>query len=104
MPRPNPSLRKTYGEDDWGPTVDGLILPRHPFDPGAPEISADVPLLTGTDLHERVSGLDRPDANAMGVEELSRLVKEEFGDRSHTLIHAYRRHYPTPHPFDLYAL
>jgi para-nitrobenzyl esterase len=74
MPRPKSSLRRVYGEYDWGPTVDGLILPRHPFDPGAPQISADVPLLTGTNLHEGVSGLDRPDANAMGVEELNRLV------------------------------
>src|ERR1700756_3544684 len=104
MPRPKPSLRRTYGEYDWGPTVDGLILPRHPFDPGAPEISADVPLLTGTDLHEGVSGLDRPDANAMGMEELDRLVKEEFGDRSQPIIDAYRRDYPKATPFDLYAI
>src|SRR5712664_1531659 len=104
MPRPKPSLRRSYGEYDWGPTVDGLILPRHPFDPGAPPISADVPLLTGTDLHEGVSGLDRPDANAMGVEELNRLVKEEFGDRSQTIIDAYRRDYPNANPFDLYAI
>src|ERR1700720_3290483 len=103
MPRPKPSLRRTYGEYDWGPTVDGLILPRHPFDPGAPPISADVPLLTGTDLHEGVSGLDRPDANAMGAEELNRLVKEELGDRSQAIIDAYRRDYPKANPFDLYA-
>jgi para-nitrobenzyl esterase len=103
MPRPKPSLRRTYGEYDWGPTVDGLILPRHPFDPGAPPISADVPLLTGTDLHEGVSGVDRPDANAMEVEELNRLVKEEVGDRSQTIIDAYRRDYPKANPFDLYA-
>src|ERR1700730_9415291 len=104
MPRPKSSLRTTYGEYDWGPTVDGLILPRHPFDPGAPEISADVPLLTGTDLHEGVSGVDRPDAIGMGVEELNRLVKEEFGDRSQTIIDAYRRDYPNAIPFDLYAI
>jgi len=104
MPRPKPSLRKLYGESDWGPTVDGVILPRHPFDPGAPQISADVPLLTGTDLHEAVSGLDRPDANAMGVEELNRLVKEEFGDSSQTIIDAYRRDYPEANPFNLYAI
>ncbi len=104
MPRPKPSLRTTYGEYDWGPTVDGLILPRHPFDPGAPEISADVPLLTGTDLHEGVSGLGRPDAIGMGVEELNRLVKEEFGEGSRPIIDAYRRDYPKATPFDLYAL
>jgi para-nitrobenzyl esterase len=104
MPRPKSSLRRVYGEYDWGPTVDGLILPRHPFDPGAPQISADVPLLTGTNLHEGVSGLDRPDANATGVEELNRLVKEEFGDSSQTIIDAYRRDYPKATPFDLYAI
>ena len=104
MPRPKSSLRRTYGEYDWGPTVDGLILPRHPFDPGAPEISADVPLLTGTNLHEGVSGLDRPDANAMGVEELNRLVREEFGDGSQPIIDAFRRDYPKATPFDLYAI
>src|SRR5207244_4575793 len=103
MPRPKSSLRRLYGEYDWGPTVDGLILPRHPFDPGAPQISANVPLLTGTDLHEAVSGLDRSDANAMGVEELNRLVKEEFGDSSQTIIDAYRRDYPGATPFDMYA-
>jgi para-nitrobenzyl esterase len=104
MPRPKPSLRRTYGEYDWGPTMDGRILPRHPFDPGAPQISADVPLLTGTNLHEAVSGLDRPDAHAMGVEELDRLVKDEFGDGGQTIIDAYRRDYPRATPFDLYAI
>jgi para-nitrobenzyl esterase len=104
MPRPKSSLRRTYGEYDWGPTVDGLIVPRHPFDPGAPEISAEVPLLTGTNLHEGVSGLDRPDVSAMGAEELNRLVKEEFGDGSQPIIEAYRRDYPKATPFDLYAI
>src|SRR5467141_2113584 len=104
MPAQKSSLRIVYGEDNWGPTVDGSILPRHPFDPGAPEISADVPLLTGTNLHEGVSGLDRPNANAMEVEELNRLVKEEFGDGSQTIIDAYRRDSANATPFDLYAI
>jgi para-nitrobenzyl esterase len=103
MPRPQPSLRDTFGERDWGPTVDGRILPHHPFDPGAPTLSADVPLITGTNLHEFVSGLDHPDANAMGVEELSRLVREAFGDNGKAIIAAYRLDYPKATPFGLYA-
>ncbi len=103
MPRPRPSLRETFGERDWGPTVDGRVLPHHPFDPGAPTLSADVPLLTGTNLHEFVNGLDRPGANAMGVEELNRLVREEFGNDSEAIIVAYRLDYPKATPFSLYA-
>jgi para-nitrobenzyl esterase len=32
----------------FAPVVDGKTLPTHPFDPGAPEISANVPLLIGS--------------------------------------------------------
>ena len=103
MPRPKPSIRRVYGEYDWGPTVDGRTLPHHPFDPGAPEISADVPLITGTNLHEFVNGLDRPEATAMEMLEVNRLVSEAFGEHSKAIIEAFRRDYPKATPFDLYA-
>jgi para-nitrobenzyl esterase len=97
------SLRRVFGENGWGPKVDGWILPRHPFDPDAPKISAGIPLLTGTNLNEFVSGVDRPDAHAMGLEELNRLVQEAFGDRNKLIINAYRQAYPNASPLDLYA-
>jgi para-nitrobenzyl esterase len=103
MPAHHSPLREVYGEDNWGPTVDGSILPRHPFDPGAPEISADVPLLTGTNLHEAISGLDRADPKTMRIEEVHRLTSEAFGDHAKEIIDAYRRDYPKATPFDLYA-
>jgi para-nitrobenzyl esterase len=103
MPKPPPSLRGTFGESGWGPTVDGHVLPFHPFDPGAPAISADIPLITGTDLNEFVSGIDRPDADAMSVAELNRLVREAFGGDSEAIIAAYRRDYPKATSFGLYA-
>ena len=103
MASPQSSIRQVYGENNWGPTVDGRILPRHPFDPGAPEISADVPLLTGSNLHEFVNGLDRPGAQAMQMDELHRVVGQEFGERSNEIIEAYRRDYPRATKFDLYA-
>jgi len=103
MPSQRSSIRQVYGEDNWGPTMDGGVLPRHPFDPGAPEISADVPLLTGSNLHEFVNGLDRPEAQAMQMDELHRLVSQEFGECGNEIIDAYRRDYPRATPFDLYA-
>ena len=36
------------GDLPLGPVVDGRSLPRRPFDPTAPEISASVPMLIGT--------------------------------------------------------
>jgi para-nitrobenzyl esterase len=103
MPGPTRSIRGTFGESNWGPTVDGRVLPSHPFDPGAPAISVDIPFITGTDLNEAVSALDRPNADAMTVEELNRLVGEAFGGDSEAIIAAYRQDYPKATPFGLYA-
>jgi para-nitrobenzyl esterase len=42
-----------------GPLVDGTVVPRDPFNPDAPAVSADVPLMGGSNLHD--SGLNRTD-------------------------------------------
>jgi para-nitrobenzyl esterase len=36
----------------WGPVVDGASLPGGPFDPAAPGLSADIPVLIGTTEYE----------------------------------------------------
>jgi para-nitrobenzyl esterase len=36
----------------FNPVVDGRSLPRHPFDPDAPSVSAEVPMLLGSNLTE----------------------------------------------------
>lgn len=97
------ALRRVFGVSGWGPTMDGRVLPQHPFDPGAPSISASVPLITGTNLNEFVNGLDHPDANAMSEEEVERLVRESFGAHTQEIIDAYRSEYPSANPFNLYA-
>jgi para-nitrobenzyl esterase len=102
-PRVMSPLRWQFDGTGWAPTVDGDILPHHPFDPGAPAISADVPLLTGTILNEIVSGLDHGDAIAMSEAELHQKVRAEFGDKGDAIIEAYRREYPKETPFGLYA-
>jgi para-nitrobenzyl esterase len=103
MPKPAATLRVDFGSSGWGPTVDGRILPVHPFDPGAPALSADVPLLTGTNLHESVSAIDHPDAPSMTADEMQRLLGESFGKDAPSILDAYRQEYPGAKPFDLYA-
>lgn len=103
-PRPQAARRDTFGEIGWGPTVDGHSLPVHPFDPSAPAISADVPLITGTNLHESVSGLDHPNANDMTTEEMIQEVHKLYGDDTDAIIAAYKQDYPGSSPFALYAV
>jgi para-nitrobenzyl esterase len=100
---PPPIFMRHYDRDGWGPTVDGRILPRHPFDPAAPIESADVPLLTGTVLHEEVSALDNPTANSMTDDELKGKMRAAFGNRAEGIIDAYRREYPGATPFGIFG-
>ncbi len=44
----------------FGPTVDGGALPRNPFDPTAPAVSAHVPFMTGSNLTETTFFPDTP--------------------------------------------
>jgi para-nitrobenzyl esterase len=101
--RPQGVARDSFGETGWAPTVDGRTLPNHPFDPGAPAISADVPLITGTTLNESVNGIDHPHINDMTVEEMNKRVREDYGSQSGAIIAAYRKDYPEATPFVLYA-
>ncbi|MGA7339648.1 MAG: carboxylesterase family protein [Terracidiphilus sp.] len=102
-PKPQTALRDSFGESGWGPMVDGRTLPSHPFDPGAPAVSADVPLITGTNLNESVSGLDHPGADAMTGEEMNQEIREAYGGNAEAIIAAYRQDYPNATPFGLYA-
>ncbi|HWC95941.1 MAG TPA: carboxylesterase family protein [Candidatus Sulfopaludibacter sp.] len=87
----------------WGPTVDGKILPHHPFDPVAPAISAQVPLLIGTDLNEMVSGVDNPEVATLSVQQLQDRVGQRYKAGGVAIIEAYRREYPKGTPFALWA-
>jgi para-nitrobenzyl esterase len=91
------------GMRGWGPFVDGKILPRHPFDPGAPEVSANVPLLIGTCLNEFVNGTDNPERDTLTEQELSKRVTERYKDEAADIIGAYKKQYPRESPFGIWA-
>lgn len=87
----------------WGPVVDGKVIPAHPFDPVAPAISANVPMLIGTCLNEMVNGVDNPKVDTFTGDDLTRLVTERHHAKALDVIAAYRREYPKQSPFELWA-
>ncbi len=52
---------------DFGPVVDGIDLPQHPCEPGAPAIADDVPLMIGGTREESAFFLANDDAVWNGV-------------------------------------
>jgi para-nitrobenzyl esterase len=89
------------------PVVDGHSLPRNPFEPDAPEVSATVPLLIGTVETEvtfmRGTPLDPmdPDALHAHVKQALRGADDGAVDR---LIDVYRKGRPNISNTDLYLI
>jgi para-nitrobenzyl esterase len=63
-------------------------LPHHPFDPGAPMESADVPVIISTTLHDAALRLTNFDLDEKGLAEIFR---ERFGAKGAQILAAYRR-------------
>jgi para-nitrobenzyl esterase len=88
----------------WSPVVDGRVLPQHPFDPVAPAISAQVPLIIGTNKDEATLFL-LADAELATLDEagLHARVAPLAGEATAALIAAYRYAYPQASPGDLFS-
>lgn len=83
-----------------GPIVDGMVVPRDPFTPDAPAVSADVPLMGGSNLQD--SNLNRTDFSideAAAEEQL----KSTLGVDTAKIWSAYRAADPKATPPNLLA-
>lgn len=89
------------GRFGFSPTVDGKILPQHPFDPSAPEISRDVPMLIGTDFNEFTFDINMQ----VTPEEVKQRLIERMGEeRAIKYMEAFKKAYPNHEPKEmLYA-
>jgi para-nitrobenzyl esterase len=84
----------------FSPFVDGTIIPRDPFDPDAPAISADVPMMAGSNLQD--SNLSRTDfliSDSAAQEQL----KTQMGDATAKVWAAYREADPKATASNLFA-
>jgi para-nitrobenzyl esterase len=78
-----------------GPVIDGAVLPRHQFDPGAPEYSANVPLMAGSTATE--NGWLGPPAFDMDDTEMLASFNRLAGDdaaKGQALLALYKGRYP----------
>jgi para-nitrobenzyl esterase len=85
----------------FGPVVDGHALPRDPFDPDAPDVSADVPMIIGTTETEG-SYFAPPELLSLDEAAVRARLKERLagdGDRVYDL---FRKNRPKATPSEIY--
>ena len=81
----------------------GSALPEHPFDPAASELSAEVPIMIGTNQHERTLFSTSNEALfRLGDDELVQVVRGLVGDRAEEFIATYREIAPEATASDIY--
>jgi para-nitrobenzyl esterase len=89
----------------FAPSVDGSILPQHPFYPVASQVSPEVPVLIGftrtefTGLNPIDSALFNLDESGMRVQ-----VKKLLGEKSTSMVELYRTLNPGATPSDIFFL
>jgi para-nitrobenzyl esterase len=97
------TLRQVLSAPEFGPTIDGEVITRDPFDPDAPSISADVPLLIGFCKDEMTFFTHAaPWFGGMTEQQLQQRVHTV--PRGVELLTAYRSMYPDYSPSYLWSL
>ena len=87
------------------PVVDGRALPSDPFDPTAPAISADVPLIIGS-VNTEGTFFTPPDSPLFSLDEAGMRARltPRFGEATDKLIDLYRKEMPNASPSQIYFL
>tara|TARA_R110000744_G_scaffold25126_1_gene62435 strand:- start:12171 stop:13823 length:1653 start_codon:yes stop_codon:yes gene_type:complete len=96
-------MEKTAG--GFGPVVDGKVLPHHPFDPKAPEMSKNKPLLVGWNEDEYTFfAWERKDTDfaKLNFDTLINRLEPQFGADSSRIIEAYRKSRPNASAPDIF--
>jgi para-nitrobenzyl esterase len=89
----------------FSPVVDGIALPSHPFDPAAPAISHNKPLMVGWNEDEYaffvMSGSDTSIFN-LDLDGLSQKLNPRFKENTGLIIDTYRKSRPDATPSNIY--
>jgi para-nitrobenzyl esterase len=99
---PLPKLLAAMGTGSrFGPVVDGHSLPRDPFDPDAPEVSADVPMIIGTTETEG-SYFAPPELLSLDEAAVRARLKERLAADSDRIYDLFKKSRPRATPSEIY--
>ena len=97
-------MRRNYG--GFGPVVDGVVLPHHPFDPTAPAISRNKPLLVGWNEDEYTFfAWERKDTEfaKLDFDSLPKKLEAQYGADAGRIVETYRKANPNASAPDIFV-
>jgi para-nitrobenzyl esterase len=108
---PHPQMRRPAGITEpfsggFGPVVDGSVLPAHPFDPTAPAISHNKPLITGWNEDEYTFfAWEKGDISAFDLDDetLESKLEKQFGADTKQILETYYNTMPNASAPDIFV-
>jgi para-nitrobenzyl esterase len=94
------AAQAAVGAHAFAPVLDGRTLPHHPFDPAAPEESAEIPLIVSTTTDDASLFFPNFDLDEEG---LKAGLHAQYGEAADGLLKLYRGKWPGKTPFLLQA-
>ena len=89
------------GRSGFQPVVDGAVLPFHPFDPGAPAISAGVPFMVGSNRNEASASINNAVMENITEDRLQAILTEKFPAKGKHLYEVMRKVHPQVKPVEI---
>ena len=80
---------------NWGPSIDGAVLPYQLFSDQAIQLSKDIPLLIGTVKNEFMASLGSGMTHA-SMDEVVAVIKKQRGDKADAYLAAVKEAFPHP--------
>ena len=87
----------------FSPTVDGSVLPQHPYHPTASPVMADIPVMLGSTRTELTQSADEA-AFSLDDAGMQRRIRTLLGEHADPALAVYRKANPGATPSDLYFL
>ncbi len=95
-------LTTELGAGGVGPIADGVAVVDQPFNPTAPALSADIPMIIGNTLNEGAS-IFNVAREQLTAEQMREELERTLGSRAPRTIDALRRIYPTAKPMEIFG-
>lgn len=88
----------------FSPVVDGVILPQHPFSPGASPTAAEIPMIICTTFNE--SSPNRLDASleTITLDGVKEKLATRYGEKAGEVVDAYAAAFPEMRPVEIWSL
>lgn len=95
------SFAKLVTRSGWQPVVDGVVIPSHPFNPTAPDIASEIPMMIGSNRHEWSASIGDAALEALTDEGLRQKLLEKYPQEGDAFFKVCKQNYPGAKPVEI---